>query len=184
MSFGEVLATMPHGTVVAFRDNELKVVSSKSGGDPSKIYCAIVASTLDINVGAFAFALDRNDGTNEIDEVALITCRRIGHSNNYAVTIGIAPTPGTPVEELLHIDRSIALFHVPVQAPNLGPVVGDPFVSGVIALYRELLRREPDGNVVEQHWRPLSVRYGATLPEQLAGIRAAIIGSAEYKNTH
>ena len=160
------------GLVETTGDNGIKVKSMI--GDPSEGRYTVIETKLESNLGKVSFGIERNDNSGIDDEMIVIEGRMDPGKVGGAVQIDIAPHRGATCESKFYIDSRNAVFYVPIQAPGLGS--GDPFAAGVTSLYRELLFRDPEGDVVERVWRPSGL--------SLLQIRTAIIGSAEYKAKH
>lgn len=124
---GTKIADFPWGWIGTYDDNEIEVVSTIS--DPPKVRLAVQQGRQESNLGSFSFNLRREDGRHE--EFGYVMGRLAPNKQEGALYVALRPAGQDNCKEVLYIDPKVALFRVPVVAPNLsgGSGKGDKLVS-------------------------------------------------------
>lgn len=139
------IADFNGGYVAQFGDNELAIVSTIA--DPAKVRIGIAAPSLaaiESNLGSVAFDWVRPDGGHE--ELGYIMGRLTADKQEAAMYIALRPRGSQDCREVMYIDPGVAIFHVPIQAPN----VGESSAPAVLRSNdgRLVLAAQDDGNLV------------------------------------
>jgi len=110
------IADFPWGWIGTYDDNEIEIVSTIP--DPPKIRLAVDASKVESNLGGVTFNLRRADGRHE--EYGYIMGRLTADKRAGSLYVALRHAGEPQSREVLYIDPTVALFRVPVIAPNSG----------------------------------------------------------------
>lgn len=110
------IADFPWGWIGSYDDNEIEIVSTIP--DPPKVRLAVVEGKVESNLGGVTFNVRRNDGRHE--EMGYVMGRLTADKQEGAMYVALRPRGEGSSREVLYIDPHVALFRVPVFAPNLG----------------------------------------------------------------
>src|SRR3990167_5720196 len=111
-----IIANFPWGYIGTYDDNEIEIVSTIP--DPPKVRLAVKDSLVESNMGAVTFNLKRPDGRHE--EYAYVMGRLTATKDAGAIYLGVRPQGEQNVRQVAYLDSTVALFSVPVIAPNIG----------------------------------------------------------------
>ena len=109
------IADFPWGWIGTYDDNEIEIVSTIP--DPPKVRLAVDANKAESNIGGVTFNLRRSDGRHE--EYGYVMGRLTADKQQGALYIAMRPRGEQQSREVLYIDPDVAIFRVPVIAPNL-----------------------------------------------------------------
>jgi len=86
-----------------------------------KVRLAILKALVDSNIGAISWNTAEWIGSElRQQEMAYLMGRLTADKTGGAVYLAIRPAGKDTTEEVFYIDNGVAIFHVPVQAPNIG----------------------------------------------------------------
>lgn len=109
------IADFPWGWIGTYDDNEIEIVSTIP--DPPKVRLAVQADQVESNLGGVSFNVRRADGRHE--EYGYVMGRLTADRQAGAVYIALRHPAEQQSREVVYIDPSVALFRVPLSAPNM-----------------------------------------------------------------
>ena len=135
--------TLPTGLFRSCGDDEI-CLEEITVSDPVKIRLAVREDLVESNLGALSWNKLRRDGRGTHDEYGYLMGRLTADKQAGAMYVALRPRGQESSREVLYIDTNVAIFRVPVIAPNLGGGGGSFLTSGAYQLHLQ----SSDGNTV------------------------------------